>query len=191
MAPVQPDGLPSAHSIISHKHNSHTLAPKYVENTPNYPEEYKEFQDIWSVDYPGLFESKGPELDISMQMTLQKLISQSKSAHILLLVSAGVFLPDSIKLLGDIKKKLNMMFEQPEKHIVIGITKTRLFPDSLGDAEDILSVAKGESGEQINFSEFTVVVVEQDDTDSMQEMISAVKEKGCAKKFAKRGFIDA
>jgi hypothetical protein len=95
-----------------------------------------------------------------MQLTLHKLITESKKAYILVLVSAGIFLPESVKLFSDIKKKLNTMFDQPEKHIVIGITKTRMFPDSLGDAEDILSVAKGENEETLSFKEYEVVVVE-------------------------------
>ena len=59
------------------------------------------------------------------------------------------------------------MFERPQEHIVIGITKTRQFPETLGDADDILSVAKGENGEHVSFSDYTVVVVEPDDVSSM------------------------
>lgn len=70
MAPVDDDGMPEVNSIISHKHNSHTLGPKFVPGSPNYPQDYSALQNIYSVDYPGLFESKGPELDISMQLTL-------------------------------------------------------------------------------------------------------------------------
>jgi hypothetical protein len=190
LAPVGDDGLPQANAIISHQHNSHTLSAKFVENTPKYPVEMSGLEGIYSVDYPGLFESKGPELDISMQLTLHKLITESKKAYILVLVSAGIFLPESVKLFSDIKKKLNTMFDQPEKHVVIGITKTRMFPDSLGDAEDILSVAKGENEETLSFKEYEVVVVEQDDVKSMQEMIEAVKERGCVKRYTRRGFID-
>ena len=94
---------------------------------------------------------------------MQKLITSSKKAYILVLVSASIFLPESIRLFGDIKKKLNTMFDQPEKHVVIGITKTRMFPDSLGDADDILSIAKGEDDETLSFKEYEVLIVEQDD----------------------------
>lgn len=55
------------------------------------------------------------------------------------------------------------MFDAPEKHVVIGITKSRMFPETLGDAEDILSVARGENEETVSFREYTVLVVEQDD----------------------------
>lgn len=191
MAPVGADDLPAENAIISHQHNSHTLSPKFVENTPQYPDDFSGLQGIHSVDYPGLFESKGPELDISMQLTLHKLITESKKAYVLVLVSAGIFLPDSVKLFTDIKKKLVTMFDQPEKHIVIGITKTKLFEDSLGDADDILSIAKGEDDETLSFKEYECVIVEQDDVSSMQDMIQAVKEKGCAKRYARRGFIDS
>ena len=66
LAPVGDDGLPIENAIISHQHNSHTLGPKFVNGTPNYPENFNALQGIHSIDYPGLFESKGPELDISM-----------------------------------------------------------------------------------------------------------------------------
>lgn len=190
LAPMGEDGLPCEDAIISHMHNSHTLSPKFVNKTPQYPDEFSEMQGIYSVDYPGLFESKGLELDISMQLTLHKLITESKKAYILVLVSAGILLPENVKLFGNIKKKLNTMFDQPEKHVVIGITKTRLYEETLGDEEDILSIANGENDEQLNFKEYDVIVVEQDNEKSIQEMIEAVKAKGCAKRFARQGFVD-
>ena len=94
-------------------------------------------------------------------------------------------MPENSKLFSDIKSKLKMMFDKPEEHIVIGVTKTRLFSDLLGDEEDILSVAQGENGETSSFKEYTVVIVEQDNVTSMQDMIKAVKEKGCARRFAR------
>lgn len=189
MAPVGADGLPQESAIISHKHNSHTLGPKFVNETPCYPDAFSDLQGIYSVDYPGLFESKGPELDISMQLGLQRLISNSKKAYILVLVSATIFLPESARLFTNIKDKLDSMFDEPQNHIVIGITKTRQFPDSLGEADDILSVAKGENGENLSFKEYTVLVVEQDDVESMRAMVAAVKAKGCTKKHTRQGFI--
>lgn len=70
LAPVGPDGLPAANDIVSHQHNSHTLKPKLVRDPPEYPEAFCGLDDVYCVDYPGLFESKGAELDISMQVTL-------------------------------------------------------------------------------------------------------------------------
>ena len=58
MAPADENGMPAVNAIISHKHNSHTLGPKFVADTPNYPGQFSIFQNIYSVDYPGLFESK-------------------------------------------------------------------------------------------------------------------------------------
>lgn len=50
---------------------------------------------------------------------------QAKTARVLVLVSATILMADNSKMLDNIKKKLNVMFQEPEKHVVIGITKTR------------------------------------------------------------------
>ena len=38
------------------------------------------------------------------------------------------------------------MFKEPEKNIVIGITKSRMVETQLGDEEDVIKVANGEDG---------------------------------------------
>ena len=78
-----------------------------------------------------------------------------------------------------------LMFKEPEKHVVVGITKTRTVADIIGDASDILSVAQGENDEIISFKGYKLVVVEQDDVESLQGMILAVQEQGCARRFAR------
>lgn len=146
MAPIDKDGIPSANKIISHQHNSHTLKPKLVSDPPAYGEQYKELKGTYSVDYPGLWETKGVELDIAMQLTLQKVLLNSKSAKLIILVSATILLPENQKMLTNIKEKLNNMFKEPEKNIVIGITKSRMVETQLGDEEDVIKVANGEEG---------------------------------------------
>jgi len=70
MVPVDPNSQSPIESlIISHKHNSHTLKPKIV-NGPDYPESFQALNGIHLIDFPGMFESKGLELDVAMHLTL-------------------------------------------------------------------------------------------------------------------------
>lgn len=69
------------------------------------------------------------------------------------------------------------MFNEPEKHLVIGITKARL-TDSIIPEEEILDTAVGKSSDdqEINrsFAGYTCVRIEQDDHDTLTEMIEQV-----------------
>lgn len=70
MAPEGPDGEPIVEAIMSHSHNSHTIVPKIPQEKPEYPPEFSELDGTWIVDFPGMFESKGLELDIAIDLTL-------------------------------------------------------------------------------------------------------------------------
>ena len=70
MAPMGEDGEPIEGDIISHSHNSHTIVPKIPMEKAEYIEEYKGLNGCWLVDFPGMFESKGLELDIAIDLTL-------------------------------------------------------------------------------------------------------------------------
>lgn len=98
MAPVGEDGKPLYDKIVSHAHNSHTLKPKLVADPPKYGDEYLGLEKYHAVDFPGMFESKGPELDTALYLTLQKVLLEAKSAKVLVLVSAHIFLPDNVHM---------------------------------------------------------------------------------------------
>ena len=83
------------------------------------------------------------------------------------------------------------MFKEPEKNIVIGITKSRMVETQNGDEDDIIKVARGEEGQTVSFKGYSCVVVEQDDDQSLKDMLAAVMEKGCIKHCIKRGFLDS
>ena len=71
MAPksaADPD-LPDDNAIISHLHNSHTFKPKIVSNG-NYSDNFKDLNGTFLVDFPGMFDSKGYDLDIAMHLAL-------------------------------------------------------------------------------------------------------------------------
>jgi hypothetical protein len=86
MAPKSADDgdLPANHDIISHSHNSHTFKPKVIGNG-TYDERFKELNGTYLVDFPGMFDSKGYDLDIAMHLALQRVIVQAKSTKILVL----------------------------------------------------------------------------------------------------------
>jgi hypothetical protein len=52
------------------------------------------------------------------------------------------------------------MFKEPWKHLIIGIVKTRMVIDTLGEEEDILSVALGENEEVVSFKGYQCIFVE-------------------------------
>lgn len=75
------------------------------------------------------------------------------------------------------------MFKDPQKNLVIGITKARL-ADNIIPMEDILDVAMGQSGEESlnrSFKGYKCIRIEQDDVAMNQAMISEVFSKGCLK----------
>ena len=74
MAPVGPDGNPISSLIVSHQHNSHTIVPKIPQDTAHYPEEFSGLEGTYLVDFPGMFDSKGIELDIAIDLTLQRVL---------------------------------------------------------------------------------------------------------------------
>lgn len=87
MVPVK-DGKPVESDIISNSFNSHTLMPKLVSDPPQYGEHYCGLERFHMVDYPGMFETRGPELDTALYLGIQKILMTAKSARVLVLVSA-------------------------------------------------------------------------------------------------------
>lgn len=188
MAPVSKDNdeLPDVNAIVSHQHNSHTIYPKI---TAKPADKFKGLENVRLVDFPGMFDCKGVILDIALELSLQRILMQARSAKLVLLVSAGVFTPENSKMITEIKSKLNDMFAAPEKHVLIAVTKAKLFEQSF-DEEDIIPMAKGRGGQNVSFRGYEVVIVSQDDAESMQAMISAVHAQGCIKNHVKMGFFD-
>ena len=84
-------------------------------------------EDTYLVDFPGMFDCKGIMLDIPMELALQRILMKAKSSKLVVLVSASVLLPDNARLIVEIKKKLEHMFQKPEDHVVIAITKAQMF----------------------------------------------------------------
>lgn len=62
------------------------------------------------VDFPGMFEAGNSILEIASQLTLKRIIDRASKAHLLLLVSSTILLPENNHLIDDIKNKLSYMF---------------------------------------------------------------------------------
>ena len=58
------------------------------------------------------------------------------------------------------------------------------------DYDDILPVALGENDEHVSFRGFQVIQVEQNDEDTIVEMIDKINQMGDIKPFVKQGFFD-
>lgn len=82
------------------------------------------------------------------------------------------------------------MFKEPEKHLIIGIVKSRMVVDTLGDREDIMSVAMGQNNEAVSFKGFKCIFTEQDQVSDLQEMVKLIQKQECLKRYVMKGFID-
>ena len=111
------------------------------------------------VDFPGLFETRGPEIDIAIHLTLQRILIKARSAKALVLIASSCLTSVNNHIIDLMKHQLNLMFQDPEKHITIAFTKARIVADSI-DQEEILDVALGNNGEMRNFKGFKVMRVE-------------------------------
>lgn len=69
------------------------------------------------------------------------------------------------------------MFKDPEEHLVIGITKSRIVEVNFGDADEVLSVARGDENNTRSFKGYkNILVIEQDIPESIQSMIEAINQ---------------
>ena len=48
------------------------------------------------------------------------------------------------------------MFKEPEKHVVIAVTKEQMYDQQI-DPDDILDISQGEDGQCVSFKGYTVV----------------------------------
>ena len=104
MAPVDDDGDgPASSKIISHQYNSHTIRPKFASDTTTFPDEFKDLNGLHLVDFPGLFETRGPEIDIAIHLTLQRILLHAKSAKVLVLIAASCLLSNNSHIIDLIK----------------------------------------------------------------------------------------
>lgn len=70
MAPVGDDGEPKITQFISFSHNSHTLKPKFVKDPPAWDEKFMGLDGWHGIDFPGMFESRGPEIEQAIMLAL-------------------------------------------------------------------------------------------------------------------------
>ena len=53
---------------------------------------------------------------------------------------------------------MEFMFEKPENHVVIAVTKAHLFPD-LFDAEEVMDMAEGKNNEMVSFRGYKIQLI--------------------------------
>ena len=55
-----------------------------------------------AIDFPGMFESRGPEIEAAIMLALQHILLSARKAKVLILVSASIFAPDSNQMVETI-----------------------------------------------------------------------------------------
>lgn len=74
------------------------------------------------IDFPGMFDSKGAEIDVLIDLTLKWVVQRAKSVKILLVMPANQFISNSRSIITTIQERLSHMFKTPEDCIMIGLT---------------------------------------------------------------------
>jgi len=69
MVPIDDQGNMSENEIISHQGNSHTLAPS-IAHGPDYIDKFSNLKGHYLVDFAGMFDSKGSEIEIAIDLAL-------------------------------------------------------------------------------------------------------------------------
>jgi len=80
---------------------------------------------------------------------------------LLVLVQATCLISENNHIIQTIKGKLNNMFRDPQKHMVIAITKNQMVSQQF-DEDEIIDIATGEDGQNVSFKGYEVIQVEQD-----------------------------
>ena len=64
---------------------------------------YSDLNGTYLVDFPGLFETRGPEIDIAIHLTLQRILSKSRTAKAIVLLSATCLKSENSHIIDLIK----------------------------------------------------------------------------------------
>jgi len=80
--------------------------PKIPYEANDYKKEYKILDGTHIIDFPGWFDSKGVEFEISFDLSFQKILLNSNSCRILVLVPATSLLSNENYIIDLIKNKL-------------------------------------------------------------------------------------
>ena len=79
------------------------------------------------IDFAGMFDSKGSEIEIAIDLALQMVIKKSKSTKLGLIVPTNHFMPDSLRIIKEIQEKLSFMFPKPYESLHVIISKLKMF----------------------------------------------------------------
>ena len=74
IAPVDENEEPIQVDLMSHSFNSHTIEPSIVHGPGNYSESFSRLDGMYLVDFPGMFDSRGPAIDIAIDMALREIL---------------------------------------------------------------------------------------------------------------------
>jgi len=100
------------------------------------------------------------------------------------LVSATALTAENSIIITKIQERIQHMFKDPQDHLTVAITKAKMAEMSF-DYDDILPTALGEEGQHVSFKGYNVIQVEQDDPETLVEMIEHINKMGDVKPYVK------
>ena len=82
------------------------------------------------------------------------------------------------------------MLKVPSNSVLVALSQLKLNQIALGSRKSIEKNAKGVFGDKINFKDYQVCLAEQDEPDTLIQMIQKIDKTNDCKAFAKKGWVD-
>jgi len=82
------------------------------------------------------------------------------------------------------------MLKVPSNSVLVALSQLKLSQITLGSRKSIEKNAKGVLGDKINFKDYQICLAEQDEPDTLIQMIQKIDKTIDCKAFAKKGWVD-
>lgn len=126
------------------------------------------------IDFPGMFDSKGAEIDVLIDLTLKWVIERAKSVKMLLVMPANCFMPNSRAIIKVVQERLSYMFTKPEECLMIGLTFIQSCAN-IFDEDDLMDTVQGNDDSQISFKGYKFIqIAEQDNQEKLTELTESI-----------------
>jgi len=121
-----------------------------------------------------MFDSKGAEIDVLIDLTLKWVVERAKSVKMLLVMPANTFMPNARAIIVTVQERLSHMFNKPEECITIGLTFVQSMSGTF-DEDDLIETVKGENDEQISFKGYKFIqIAEQDNQEELTKLTESI-----------------
>jgi len=121
-----------------------------------------------------MFDSKGAEIDVLIDLTLKWVVERAKSVKMLLVMPANTFMPNARAIIVTVQERLSHMFKNPEECIMIGLTFVQSMSGTF-DEDDLIETVKGQNDEQISFKGYKFIqIAEQDNQEELTKLTESI-----------------